>query len=85
MRCDDANAATHWVNVDDELAQQTYSRDADDDKFIHAALAAGAPWLISGVQDLLTVRAVLGISIVTPAQALGMANFCPSGTTSRSA
>lgn len=73
----DANAAAHWVSIAADMAAQTYSRDPDDDKFIHAALAAAAPWLITGDQDLLTVRAEIGVRIVTPAQALQMMDFCP--------
>ena len=41
----DANAAAHWVNISESIASQRYCRDADDDKFIHTALAASALWL----------------------------------------
>lgn len=66
----DANAAAHWVTIAPELAAQTWSRDADDDKFIHTALAASAPWLLTGDQDLLSVTAPSTVCILTPAQAL---------------
>jgi len=66
----DANAAAHWVTIAPELAAQTWSRDADDDKFIHTALAASAPWLLTGDQDLLSVTAPSPVCILTPAQAL---------------
>ena len=73
----DANAAAHWVSIAADIAVQTYSRDPDDDKFIHTALAAAAPWLITGDQDLLTVRTEIGVHMVTPAQALQIVSFCP--------
>ena len=66
----DANAAAHWVTIAPELAAQTWSRDADDDKFIQTALAASAPWLLTGDQDLLSVTAPSSVCILTPGQAL---------------
>ena len=72
----DANAAAHWVNIPDSIASQHYCRDADDDKFIHAALAASAPWLLTGDRDLLDIRAELGMRIVAPAEALQISEFC---------
>ena len=71
----DANAAAHWVTIAPELAAQTWSRDADDDKFIHTALAASAPWLVTGDQDLLIVTAPSAVYILTPAQALERVDF----------
>lgn len=66
----DLNAAAHWVDVSAEIAAQGYCRDADDDKFIHTALAAQAPWLVTGDQDLLDVPAMLGLTILSPADAV---------------
>lgn len=70
----DANAAAFWVEVPEPIASKRYSRDADDDKFIHAALAASAPWLVTGDQDLLVIQTGLqtglALQIVTPADAL---------------
>ena len=67
----DLDAAALWVDVPPDLAATTYGRDRSDDAFIHAALASGAPWLISGDQDLLTVTPLpVGLRIVSPADAL---------------
>ncbi len=65
----DLYSASLWVDIAPG-PQQTYSRDADDDKFIHTALAAGAQWLVTGDQDLLLVPPIAGLSIITPAAAL---------------
>lgn len=40
-------------------------RDADDLKFIACAVAAGVRWLISGDDDLLSIRKVTSVEIVT--------------------
>jgi uncharacterized protein len=66
----DLNAAAHWVEISEPIAAQTYSRDTDDDKFIHTALAAQAPLLITGDADLLDVPAIAGLRIVSPARGL---------------
>jgi putative PIN family toxin of toxin-antitoxin system len=66
----DASAAALWVAIPPELAEQRWSRDRDDDVFIRTALAANAPWLVTGDDDLLAVPAIDGLNIVTPAQAL---------------
>lgn len=66
----DARAAALWVEIPPELAVQRWSRDADDDVFIRTALAAQAPWLVTGDDDLLSVPAVTGLQILSPAQAL---------------
>lgn len=71
----DLSACALWVEVPQDLSMQTFSRDRDDDAFIHAALVASAPWLITGDQDLLTVQATLPMTILTPAQALARADF----------
>jgi uncharacterized protein len=65
----DIKGAAHWVSIPAEIAAQTYCRDPDDDVFIHTALAAQAPYLISGDKDLLAVLPIAGLHIVTPAQA----------------
>ena len=51
----DVSAAAVWVDVPQNIADVTYSRDADDDMFIHAAIAAEASLLITGDQDLLVL------------------------------
>lgn len=66
----DARAAALWVEIPPELVEQRWSRDPDDDVFIRTALMANAPWLVTGDGDLLSVPAVDGLNIVTPAQAL---------------
>ena len=73
----DARALGHWVGIPPTIAAQRFSRDADDDKFIHTAMAGAALWLVTGDQDLLVIEADLGVRIVTPAQALQMKDFCP--------
>lgn len=51
------------------LAQQV-SRDADDDAVLACALAAGANLIVSGDDDLLTLKHYQGIPVATPAHAL---------------
>lgn len=72
----DANAAAHWVDVAADVAAEAYCRDADDDKFIHAALAAAAAWLVTGDQDLLVLQSVQTVQILSPAAALQHEGFC---------
>ena len=59
-----------WISVLPATATKKYSRDADDDKFVHLALAASAQWLISGDKDLLDIDAELPFKIISPASAL---------------
>ena len=72
----DANAVAHWVDIPAELAVKTYSRDQDDDKFIHTALAASAAWLVTGDQDLLVIETPLPVRILTAGDALLEVGFC---------
>ena len=77
----DAKAAAHWVNPSVDITSVAYSRDADDDKFVHAALAANAAWLVTGDQDLLVLAAGLTASsstvkILSPSEALQTTRFC---------
>ena len=46
--------------------------DADDDVVIATAVAAGAELIVSGDSDLLEIHPFEGISIIVPAEALGM-------------
>lgn len=71
----DARALSHWVEVPRVTAELQFSRDKDDDKFIHTALAGAAMWLVTGDQDLLCIEADVGVRIVDPAQALLMPEF----------
>ncbi|MFZ4535448.1 putative toxin-antitoxin system toxin component, PIN family [Propionivibrio sp.] len=68
-----------WVDVPPSVAEKTFCRDATDDKFIHAALVAGAAWLVTGDQDLLvlseSVSSLHGVKILSPADASGLPEF----------
>lgn len=66
----DARAAALWVKISSELTEHHWSQDPDDDAFIRTALAAQVRWLVSGDEDLLTVHAIEGLRILTPAKAL---------------
>jgi uncharacterized protein len=68
----DIKGAAHWVSIPADIAAHIYCRDPDDDVFIHTALAAQAPYLISGDKDLLAVLPIAGLRVVTPAQALAL-------------
>lgn len=72
------NTAALWVDVSPQIASQTFCRDADDDKMIHAALASNADWLVTGDRDLLILSESLsasGVRIVSPANALQLPEF----------
>jgi uncharacterized protein len=77
----DARAAALWIAIDLPTPTQKFSRDADDDKFIHTAMQSRALWLVTGDQDLLSLQStnqaenLLGIQIVSPAQALDRPDF----------
>lgn len=71
----DLNAAAYWVDVPQELTVKRFCRDADDDKFIHAALVAHASWLVTGDQDLLEAPTVPGLRILSPAAAVRLSAF----------
>ena len=66
----DIRALALWVDPPAALMQRTFSRDPQDDMFIHAALAAQAHLLITGDQDLLVLSGTLPLSISSPADAL---------------
>ncbi len=72
----DVSAAAIWVDVPQSIANAAYSRDADDDMFIHAALAAEATLLVTGDQDLLVLAKSLNDShkllVCKPSYALGL-------------
>ena len=65
----DFAAAALWVELPAPPREQ-YSRDPDDDVFVHTALHGSAQWLISGDRDLLELPYGLGVEILSPAQAL---------------
>ena len=66
----DLQACALWVDVPAAISQQTFSRDRDDDAFVHAALAGQANWLVTGDADLLSLTEQLPFTIATPAVAL---------------
>lgn len=66
----DADALALRVVPAAGVTAQTFSRDRDDDAFIHAALAAGAHGLVSGDQDLLALAGSLPFPILSPIDAL---------------
>lgn len=77
----DAKALAAWVAPQAGITSKAYSRDPDDDKFIHAAIAASAPWLVSGDQDLLALASSFELPgstlrIVSPVAALTSPGFC---------
>ena len=57
----------HATVISPERGQSSRCRDPDDDKFLHCALSAGAPYVISGDKDLLSLGQVAGVEILTPA------------------
>jgi uncharacterized protein len=79
----DLNAAAHWVEVPAAMAAVAHCRDQDDDHFIHAALAAGALWLVTDDQDLLNVPPLDALQIITPAAALALPAFGGSNPATR--
>ncbi len=66
----DFRAVGIWVNVSPDVGARQFSRDADDDKFLHVAIAGGAAVLVSGDGDLLDLGAVESVNILSPAQAV---------------
>ncbi|HEY0296263.1 MAG TPA: putative toxin-antitoxin system toxin component, PIN family [Bordetella sp.] len=66
----DFAAAARWVDLP-PTPRPEYSRDPDDDVFLHTALHGKAEWLVSGDKDLLELPpADWGFEILSPAQAL---------------
>jgi putative PIN family toxin of toxin-antitoxin system len=49
------------------ILDKPISRDPDDDKFIALALAAKCPYIVSGDNDLLSLKNIGGIEILKPA------------------
>ena len=75
----DLNALALWVTVPEAVSAVCHSRDPDDDKFLHAALASQARWLVTGDQDLLCLAPLApfaGVNISTPVLALAHMGFC---------
>lgn len=68
----DFNAVAEWVSLDEsaEICAIRYSRDPDDDKFIHTALVGKVDVVVSGDQDLLVLQNVGDVAILSPADLL---------------
>ncbi len=43
--------------------------------FVHAAIASNAKWLVTGDLDLLVLKKVDTVRIITPAEAMDMERF----------
>ena len=74
----DLASVARWVSITPEMAGRTFGRDAADDKFLHAALAAQPAWLVTGDKDLLVLAKKMapeGVTIVSPADALTLPAF----------
>ena len=71
----DFRAVASWVKLPPGVGDRKFSRDPDDDKFVHVALAAGAAVLVSGDGDLLALGAVESVLILSPVQALARIEF----------
>ena len=72
----DISAAAVWVEVGQGIANTTYRCDADDNMFIHAAIASGATLLVTGDQGLLVLADSLNgthrLVVCKPADALSL-------------
>ena len=66
----DFRAVGIWVDIPQDAGSRKFSRDADDDKFLHTALAGAAGVLVSGDGDLLDLGWVDSVQILSPAKAL---------------
>ena len=66
----DLSGLARWADVPKSIAIQAFSRDIDDGKFVHAALAANAPWLVTGDHDLLELPPLPNLRILTPSDTL---------------
>jgi putative PIN family toxin of toxin-antitoxin system len=72
------DTAALWFDISPQIATQSFCRDADDDKFIHAVLASNADWLVTGDKDLLVLSETLqasGVRIVSPSDAMQLPEF----------
>ena len=68
----DLRNVARWVEVAPETAARHFCRDPSDDKFIHAAIAAGAACLVTGDKDfLILAESLLGLGVraLSPAAA----------------
>lgn len=70
----EVNASAVWVDVPRSISAQSFSRDIQDDAFVHVALAASATRLITGDDDLLCLHPIDTLYILTPRTALDELN-----------
>lgn len=70
MLLHDVDAIAFWVDVTADLERRKFCRDGDDDKFVHAAIASDARWLVTGDDDLLSLKTTGATRILSPRAAL---------------
>lgn len=66
----DFRAVARWADIPPAVSTRRFCRDADDDKFLHLALAGAARVIVSGDKDLLDLGQVDTVQILSPAIAL---------------
>lgn len=66
----DFRAVARWADIPPAVSTRRFCRDADDDKFLHLALAGAARVIVSGDKDLLDLGQVDTVQILSPAMAL---------------
>lgn len=66
----DFRAVARWADIPSAVSTRRFCRDADDDKFLHLALAGAARVIVSGDKDLLDLGQVDTVQILSPAMAL---------------
>lgn len=76
-KCGREDLAEHWKRLlfeHAEFVETTYHydecRDPNDAMFVECAVSAGASYIVSGDDDLLTLASVEGIDILAPGQFL---------------
>jgi putative PIN family toxin of toxin-antitoxin system len=60
----------HLVTLTRRVLPGAWSRDRDDDRVIACAIAARADWIVTGDDDLLSLREAGGVAILTVAEML---------------
>ncbi len=65
----DLGGIAEWIDIS---GQGGFSRDPDDDKFVETAINGRAHLLVSGDRDLLVLKSVEGIPVLSPADALAL-------------
>lgn len=66
----DFRAVARLADIPSAVSTRRFCRDADDDKFLHLALAGAARVIVSGDKDLLDLGQVDTVQILSPAMAL---------------